>query len=102
GIGSTAAIFSVFDAVVLRPLPYPEPSELVLLIGNVQRETVERRGTSFPDYFDWRNESESFDAMALYFGDDAALQGADEAVRVTGEFVAQPYFDLLGISPVLG
>lgn len=102
GIGSTAAIFSVFDAVVLRPLPYPEPSELVLLWGNVQRETVERRGTSLADFADWRDQSDSFEGMALYFEEGAALQGVDEPVRVTGEFVSQPYFDLLGVSPVMG
>jgi putative ABC transport system permease protein len=102
GIGSTAAIFSVFDAVVLKPLPYPEPAELVLLLGNVQREVVERRGTSLADYADWRAQSESFEDMALYYGEGAALQGIDEPVRIAGEVVAQPYFDLLGVSPIWG
>lgn len=102
GIGGNAAIFSIFDSVVLRPLPYREPSKLVLLLGNVQRETVERRGTSLADYADWRNESESFEGMALYTPTGAALQGVGEPVRLSGEFVAQPYFDLLGVQPTLG
>lgn len=102
GIGGNAAIFSVFDAVVLRPLPYPEPSDLVLLLGNVQRETVERRGTSLADYEDWRDQSESFDGMALYTSTGAALQGVEEPVRLTGEYVAQSYFELLGVGPILG
>ena len=102
GIGANTAIFSIFDSAVLRPLPYADPSGLVLLWGNVQRETVERRGTSLADYADWRDQSESFDAMALYTSSGAALQGVSEPVQLTGEFVAQPYFDLLGVGPSIG
>ena len=102
GIGVSTAIFSVFDAALLRPLPYPEPSRLVLLWGNVQRESVERRGTSLPDYADWRDQSLSFDAMALFTAGSLTLQGVELPERLTGEFVAQPYFQLLGVQPVLG
>ncbi|MCI0628925.1 MAG: ABC transporter permease, partial [Acidobacteria bacterium] len=102
GIGANTAIFSVFNAVVLQPLPYPEPSRLVLLVGNVQRKSVERRGTSLPDYADWRDQSRSFDAMALYTDGSFTLHSLDEPERVTGEFVAQPYFGLLGVRPILG
>ena len=102
GIGTSTAIFSVFDAVVLRPLPYPEPSRLVLLLGNVRRERVERRGTSRPDYADWRDQSRSFDGMAMY-GDDAfILHTGDGSEQLRGEFVAHPYFELLGVRPILG
>jgi putative ABC transport system permease protein len=66
GIGANTAIFSVADAVILRPLPYPEPSRLVELWGNVRRAKIERRGTSFPDYADWRNRSQSFESMAWF------------------------------------
>jgi hypothetical protein len=54
GIGANTAIFSVVDAVMLRPLPYPQPDRLVELWGNVRRAKVERRGTSFADYRDWK------------------------------------------------
>jgi hypothetical protein len=60
GIGANTAIFSVVDAVILRPLPYPEPARLVELWGNVKRTKVERRGASFPDYLDWRTQIRSF------------------------------------------
>lgn len=102
GIGANTAIFSVFDAVVLQPLPYPEPSRLVLLLGNVQRERVERRGTSYPDYADWRDQSRSFDAIAMYEDESLILHGVDEPERLTVEFVAHPYFELLGVRPILG
>jgi putative ABC transport system permease protein len=103
GIGANTAIFSVFDAVVLQPLPYPEPSRLVLLVGNVQREGgVERRGASRPDYADWRDQSRSFDAMAMYEDDPFTLDTVDGSEQLRGEFVAQPYFELLGVRPILG
>src|SRR6266436_6675527 len=66
GIGANTAIFSVVDAVILRPLPYAEPSRLVELWGNVKRAKVERRGASYPDYVDWRQQSTSFDGMAAF------------------------------------
>ena len=102
GIGANTAIFSVVDAVILRPLPYPEPSRLVELWGNVKRAKVERRGTSYPDYADWRDQSKSFTAMAAFGSDTATLIGTGEPERITGEVVSQPYFDLLGMRPALG
>src|SRR5215467_2099821 len=73
GIGGNTAIFSVVNAVILRPLPYAAPDRLVELWGNVKRAKVERRGTSFPDYFDWSAQSKSFDGMALYTGANLTL-----------------------------
>jgi predicted permease len=102
GIGANTAIFSVVNAVILRPLPYAAPDRLVELWGNVKRAKVERRGTSFPDYFDWRTQSQSFDGMALHTGDNVTLTGVDEPERIPAEYVAQPYFDLLGVAPQLG
>jgi putative ABC transport system permease protein len=103
GIGANTAIFSVFDAVVLQPLPYPEPSQLVSVVGNVQREGgVERRGASRPDYADWRDQSRSFAGMAMYEDDPLTFYGADGPELLRGEFVAQPYFELLGVRPILG
>ena len=66
GIGATTTIFGLVNAVLLRPLPYPDPDRIVEIFGNVQREVVERRGASFADYFDWRTESRSYDAMAMW------------------------------------
>ncbi len=102
GIGANTAIFSVVNAVMLRPLPYAHPERLVELWGNVRRAKVERRGTSMPDFVDWRKQSKSFDGMALYIGSSLTLTGNDEPERIAGEFVAHGYFELLGINPQLG
>jgi predicted permease len=102
GIGANTAIFSVVNAAILRPLPYPHPQRLTILWGNVKRARVERRGASYPDYLDWRGQARSFDAMAAFSGNQFALTGIDTPERISGEYVSQPYFSLLGIQPALG
>ncbi len=102
GIGANTAIFSVVNAVLLRPLPYPEPARLVELWGNVKRAKVERRGASYPDYQDWRDQSRSFAAMAAFDGGSFTLTGVDEPERLDGEYVSQPYFALLGVNAAVG
>jgi putative ABC transport system permease protein len=102
GIGATTAIFGLVNAVVLRPLPYPHAERLVEIWGNVQREQVERRGASFPDYFDWRDQSQSYDGMAAWLTNGFIIYGAGEPELVNAEIVDGPYFELLGVQPILG
>ena len=102
GIGSTTAIFSVVNAVLLRSLPFQDPDRLVLLWGNVQRQRLERRGASYPDYLDWKTETRSFQGMAAFDSGSFTLTGADETERLSGEWVSAGYFELLGIKPVMG
>ncbi|HEV3083333.1 MAG TPA: ABC transporter permease, partial [Gemmataceae bacterium] len=63
---------------------------------------MERRGTSLPDYADWRDQSRSFEAMALFDDVTFTLTGVDEPERLTGEYVAQPYFGMLGVAASVG
>lgn len=102
GIGATTTMFGLLNAVALRPLPYPEPHRLVELWGNVQRQTVERRGTSIPDYLDWRARSTSFDLMAAWSQFGFIRYGTGAPERISGEGIAGDYFALLGIEPLLG
>jgi predicted permease len=102
GIGANTAIFSVVNAAVLRPLPYPHPQRLAILWGNVKRARVERRGASYPDYLDWRDQTQSFETMAAFTDNKFALTGIDTPERISGEYVSQPYFSLLGMQPALG
>jgi putative ABC transport system permease protein len=66
GIGATTTIFGMVNAVLLRPLPYPDADRLAEIAGTVQRQEIERRGASYPDYFDWRDRTRSFDGMASW------------------------------------
>jgi len=102
GIGANTAIFSLFDALRTRALPYTDPSGLVVLWGNVQRARLERRGASYPDYLDWRAQAKSVVDMAAFNGQTLTLAGNDEAERISVESVSAPYFSLLGVSAARG
>ena len=102
GIGANTAIFSVVNAVILRPLPYPDPGKLVILWGNVHRAKVERRGASYPDFADWRAQSKSFEDMAAVSDGAITITGVDEPERVPFEYVSASYFSILGVSAVQG
>jgi predicted permease len=102
GIGATTTMFGLLNAVAFRPLPYPESHRLVELWGNVERQIVERRGTSIPDYLDWKAKSTSFDLMSAWGGASFILYGSGAPERLTGETVAGEYFSILGVEPLLG
>src|SRR5438034_5994030 len=90
GIGANTAIFSVVDAVLLRPLPYPDP-ERVVSVSTFWRRTGLRGTISAPDFHDYRDQATSFEALAMYvrYETSVALDGAaDYAVvtRATPEF----------------
>src|SRR5262249_13197717 len=86
GVGSATGIFSLLNAVILRGLPFPSPERLVLLWGNVQRQKIERRGNSYPDYLDWKAQSTSFEGMGAYRDDSFHLTVAEGPERLAGEW----------------
>src|SRR2546423_1578643 len=98
GIGANTAIFSVIRGVLLRPLPFPEPEQLMLAVGVIGDR---RAGVTAPDFIDWRAGSRTFDlaALATY---NANLTGIDEPERVTAARVTANYFTVLGVRPLLG
>ena len=100
GIGASTAIFSVLDAVLLRPLPYPNQERIVEL-----RELDEKgKGMSFaqPNFDDLRARSRSFDALAQYSAWPQAIAGGSEPVRTTAASVSGDFFRVLGVTPTLG
>ena len=109
GIAATTVVFSLVNAVLLRPLPFPEPERLISLDtlgrpGGTSGPATERMDTSYPNFFDWRNESKSFASMASYASANMVL-GADsnsQARRVGGLQVSSDFFDTLGVLPELG
>src|SRR5215216_283102 len=66
GIGANMAIFSVVNAVLLRPLPYKEPEKLVMIWGDLHREGLEQMNASTPEFIDYKEQSHSFEQIAAY------------------------------------
>src|SRR5215510_249212 len=101
GIGANTAIFSVVNAVLLRPLPYPHPDQLVSL-----RESSLRKGTdealTAGNFLDWRSQSQSFEGMAAYRYEMFSVTGADRPERVAGIIANSNLFSVLKVSPLLG
>lgn len=102
GIGANAAIFNVVNAVLLRPLPYPDPDRLVL----VWESTINDRTNivSAPNFFDWRRQNRVFENMALFdsAGRGYNLSEGNEPERISGIRVSAGFFDVLGVKPFLG
>ena len=107
GIGANTAVFSVLNAVLLRPLPFHQPQNLVALGEYDIREKAdpgtEIESISYLDYVDWRNQNKVFERVAVYTNQSVStLTDGNEATHVQGEAVSADLFSLLGIQPVLG
>jgi putative ABC transport system permease protein len=100
GIGANTAIFSVVNGVLLNPLPYPHPEQLVGL--HQSKANFQTGSVSFPNFLDWQKDNRSFSAMAIMRGYSFSLTGAGEADQVNGLFISSEFFDLLGVKPVIG
>ena len=100
GIGANTAVYSVLDAVLLRPLPYPEPDRVVLV-----SETLENgnpNSSSGGAFLDWRTHQTRFDALALTAPVSYNLRGEGAPERLTGMEVSHEFLQVLGIPPLLG
>ena len=103
GIGANTAIFSVVDAVLLRPLPYPEPDRLVWMAeGNVQKKDEPPISVPPADFLDWKSQARSFEAMAGYAPSRFTIVGSAEPERVDGLVVTAGFFEVLRARPALG
>ncbi|PZR72941.1 MAG: hypothetical protein DLM52_11935 [Chthoniobacterales bacterium] len=103
GIGANTAIFSVVNAVLLRPLPYPEPDRLALI--RERTNIFDSGSVSLPNYLDWRAGQRGFTDLALLRRGDANLAGAAsdaEAERVGSARVSYNFLSVLGLPPLLG
>ena len=102
GIGANTAIFSVVNAVLLRPLPFPQPDSLVSVFeANTQRGLI-HGSHSYPNFMDLRAQNTVFERVASYHGADYILTGRGEPARLQGEVVTADLFPLLGVAPMLG
>ena len=99
GIGANTAIFSVVNAVLLRPLPFRDPSRLVLVVEKSKYPTIT---VSYENYLDWRDQSHSFESMEAIFGANMTLTGKGEPERLVARRVTSGFFPLLGVSTRIG
>ncbi|NDQ55949.1 MAG: ABC transporter permease [Acidipila sp.] len=100
GIGANTALFSVINGVLLNPLPYPEPSQLVTL--HESKPNFETGSISYPNFRDWQKDNHTFSAIAVSRGTTLILTGMGEAEQLRGRFVSSDFFPLLGVKPVIG
>jgi putative ABC transport system permease protein len=102
GIGANTAIFSVVNSVVLRPLPYPAADRLALIWETDLKDGIKREGPSAPNFLDWKEQSRSFDEMALLEVGTGTVTGEGEPEQVTGLRVTTNFLSMLGAQTILG
>jgi putative ABC transport system permease protein len=100
GIGANTAIFSIVNAVLLRPFPYQAPERLVII---QERESGEGFSPSYPNFVDWRAQNTAFTSIAAVRQNESFnLTGTGEPERLQGQLVSAEFFSTLGIKPLVG
>ncbi len=100
GIGANVALFSVVNSVLLNPLPFPQPDQLVTI--DQSKPNFETGAMPYPNFQDLHRENKTFSSMAISRGFGFSLIGAGEAERVTGRLISADFFSVLDVKPVLG
>ena len=102
GIGATTAIFSLVDGVVLRPLPFDEPDELVMIWEQQLSQDILADNPSPPNFWDWTRENRSFAGMAAWLDGSMTLSSLDQPEVVSVAYVSWDLLPLIGVEPVVG
>jgi putative ABC transport system permease protein len=104
GIGANTAIFSVINATLLRPLPYKNPDQIVMVWGTNPGGFGWRGKTGFsaPSFLDYQQQNQVFERMATFNAVDFTLVGGDDSERIRSGMVTAEFFDLLAVQPILG
>ncbi|HWT02840.1 MAG TPA: ABC transporter permease [Pyrinomonadaceae bacterium] len=100
GIAANAVIFSVVNGVLLKPLPYPQPEQLVTL--HQSKPNFDTGAIPYPNFRDLRKENRTFSAMAVSRTYGFIMTGAGEPERVSAQLVSADFFSMLGVEPVMG
>ena len=102
GIGANTAIFSVVNAVLLRPLPFPEPERLVMIWGQFAKFGIPRNWISQPELVDLREQNQVFENLGAYTDGSFNVSGSEKPEWASGAYVTPDLFDTLKVKPVLG
>jgi predicted permease len=100
GIGANTAIFSVVNGVLLNPLPFPQPEQLVSL--SESKPNFATGSISYLNFRDWQKNNHTFSSMAISRPISFSLTGTGEAEQLKAELLSSDYFSLLGVKPVIG
>lgn len=100
GIGVNTAMFSVVHAVLLKPLPYPEPERIVWMTESGPE--VSNRWVSYPNFLDWQARNQVFESMSTFRGWSVNLTGSDQPENINSRMVTAGYFKVMGATPLLG
>jgi predicted permease len=102
GIAGNAAIFSVFNSLFLRPLPFAESARLIDLDETAPKWGLKFVGVSGPDFYEWRRSNSTFHSMAFFRGPSCNLSDRGTAQHVIGAQVTRDMLDVLGLKPAIG
>lgn len=102
GIGANTAVFSIFSAALLRPLPYPGEDRIVAIWEKRLREDSARSPVSVPDFLDWRNLTKNLSSIALYESTRQTITSGDQVELASSARVTAGFFEALGVQPLLG
>src|SRR5262245_1410022 len=102
GIGANTAIFSVVNAALLRPLPYEESERLMVLYETNPQQGADEFEVSYPNFVDWRAQSQSFEQMAAHLSGGMVLTGKDEPAVAHVTAVSADFFSMLRVKPLRG
>src|SRR5258705_107343 len=101
-IGATTAVLSLVNGLLVRPLPYREPQQLMLLLQHFKSQNLERIPVSPPEFKDYETRARSFEKLGAFGYTDFNLAGEDRPERITGATVTASVLPLLGVSPIKG
>jgi putative ABC transport system permease protein len=100
GIGANAAFFSVVNGVLLNPMPFPDPDQLVTI--HQSKQNFETGAIPYPNFLDMQRENRTLLSMAISRGAGFTLIGAGDAERVSARMISADFFNVYGLKPVIG
>ncbi len=102
GIGANTAVFSVADAVLLKPLRFADPASLAIVWEKLPAYSIARNTVSPPNFLDWQQQNRSFNGLAAFLDQPVNLTGAGRPEQIDVEQVSANFFSVLGVEPTLG
>src|SRR5947209_6565396 len=100
GIGANTSLFSVVNGVLLNPLPFPSPDQLLAVYSKTG--TFQESSISYPNFLDWQKDNHSFASLSAFRSDEYNMVGAGEPERVHIHMISAEFFPALGLLPLLG